>query len=391
MSLKTTFIAAAAVVVSASAVTLSADAKEKKACDRQPMSMYIWHGCMKDSDFVDRINYGNFDIVYLMDNQGWMSQEDFDATIDSIVATEGATVRLTKRDRFKQAVETAHNEGTLAMVSTGNDMIFGALDDARTDKMCKAIAKTVRELDLDGVDVDWEVGIYSHMDRHANLLTQLRASLDSLSDVTGKNYLLSTALSIEAQYPDSLRKELEAAVDHINLMAYDIGGCLWRNYATHNTPLEFIKNSVEKRWYGIPRKKLHLGLASYGFIYNGLLPGEKTPEGKNIGAYGRYTDYNDMLPNLYGPRAWRKEYDPAEKVNYFINDDSHSFITMETPETVELKFEYADEVGLGGTFWWEYNKDIVPDKDGGHKWSHILVPTHKHTGLKKQLEKKKKK
>ncbi|MDE5594835.1 MAG: hypothetical protein K2I89_04595, partial [Muribaculaceae bacterium] len=250
---------------------------------------------------------------------------------------------------------------------------------------------TVKELDLDGVDLDWEIGIYSHMARHANLLTQLRASLDSLGEVTGKNYLLSTALSVEAQYPDSLRKELEAAVDHINLMAYDLGGCLWRNYATHNTPLEFIKNSINKRWYDIPRNKLHLGLASYGFMYNGLFPGEKTPEGKNIGAYGRFVNYLDMLPYTFGSRAWRTEYDPVEKMNYYLDDASHSFITMETPETIAHKFEYAAEAGLGGTFWWEYAKDIVPDNEGGYKWKHILVPPHKQVGLKKQLDKKKKK
>lgn len=391
MSVKTAIFAASAVAVAISAGSLSAAGKEKKACDRLPMSMYIWHGCMKDSDFVDRINYGNFDIVYLMDRQGWESQEDFDATIDSIVATEGATVKLSKAELFKQAVAKAHEEGTLATISTGNDMMFGALDDARTAKMCKAIAKTVKELDLDGVDLDWEIGIYSHMDRHANLLTQLRASLDSLSDVTGKNYLLSTALSVEAQYPDSLREELNAAVDHINLMSYDLGGCLWRNYATHNTPLQFIKESVGKRWYGIPRNKLHLGLASYGFMYNGILPGEKTPEGKNIGAYGRFVNYLDMLPYTFGSRAWRTEYDPVEKMNYYIDDESHSFITMETPETVEHKFEYAAEEGLGGTFWWEYAKDIVPDNEGGRKWKHLLVPTHKQVGLMKQLGKKKKK
>ena len=64
-------------------------------------------------------------------------------------------------------------------------------------------------------------------------------------------------------------------------------------------------------------------------------------------------------------------------MNYYINDALHSFITIETPETVAYKFEYAADAGLGGTFWWEYAKDIVPDNNGGKKWKHILVPDHK--------------
>ena len=391
MNFKHSILAATVGAAIVSAASIDVAAKEKKACDRQPMSTYLWHGSLKDSTFIDRINFKNFDIVYLLDNQGWKSQEDFDATIDSIVATDGATVRLSKPDLFKQTIAAAHKEGTLAMMTTGNDMIFGALDDAKTKKMAKAIVKTIEEMSFDGVDVDWEIGIHNRMDRHANLMTELRASLDSLSEVTGKNYLLSTALSIKAQYPDSVRGQLNNAVDYINLMAYDMGGCLWRNYASHNTPMQDIKNSIDKLWYGIPRDKLHLGLASYGFIYKGIMPNEKTPEGKNLESYGRFVNYIDMLPHTFGYRAWREEYDPIEQVNYFIDDANRSFITMETPETVERKFEYAAEAGLGGTFWWEYAKDIVPDNNGGYKWKHILIPDHKQVGLMKQLSKKKRK
>ncbi len=378
--IKTGIISSVCLLFSGLSNSVSA-ADPVKSCDKLPMSTYIWHGCMKDADFVDRINFGNFDIVYLMDRQGWNNQEDFDATVESIIATPGSTVRFSKPDRFRQAVNTAHREGTVAILSTGNDMIFGALDDYRTDKMCKALAKTVKEMDFDGIDLDWEIGIYSHMDRHANLLTQLRHTLDSLGSVTGKKYLLSTALSAEAKYPDSLRVELETAVDHINLMAYDLGGCLWREYATHNTPLQYIKDCVANLWYGIPVNKLHLGLASYGFLYKGIFPGERLPEGKHLDSCGRFVDYNDMLPHTFGVKAWRTEYDPVEKMTYYLDDASHSFITMETPETVAHKFDFAAEAGLGGTFWWEYAKDIVPDNEGGHKWKHILIPTHKQVGL----------
>ena len=365
------------------AITAAAADREIRSCDRLPMSAYIWQGNLRDSDFVNHIDFGNFDMVYLMDKSMWQSRDDFDRTIDSILADRDAIAPLTKRDLFALSVDSAHAAGTKALWSVGNDLLYTSLDDVRLDKMCRVLAKTVDIMDFDGLDIDWEIDVWRHFDRHALLMASLRKSLDSLSNITGKKYLLSSALSAEANYPDEHRKTFADAVDHINLMAYDLGGCLWRDYATHNTPMQIISDNIDKYWYGFPRNKLHLGLASYGFMYNGILPGEKVPEGKTIGDYGRFVDYYAMLPYLYGNSAWRVQYDPVDKMNYFIDDKSHSFITMETPESVVHKFDFTVSAGLGGTFWWEYAKDIVPDNDGSPRWRHILVPTHRQISRQK--------
>lgn len=363
--------------------TISAADNPIKSCDRLPMSAYIWQGNLRDSAFVSRIDFGNFDMVYLMDKSLWSSRDDFDNTADSILSDPAAIAPLTKRDLFAQSVDCAHAAGTKALWSVGNELLYTSLDDKRRDKMNRVLAKTVAIMDFDGLDIDWEIDVWRHFDRHAALMASLRSTLDSLSSVTGKKYILSSALSAEANYPDEHRKTFADAVDHINLMAYDLGGCLWRDYATHNTPLKIISDNIDNLWYGFPRNKLQLGLASYGFMYNGILPGEKVPEGKTIGDYGRFVDYYAMLPHLYGNTAWRVEYDPVDKMNYFINDATRSFITMETPETIAYKFDYAVEAGLGGTFWWEYAKDLVPDNNGSHYWHHILVPTHRQISFRK--------
>lgn len=377
MKLKRLFIT----LLSAAALTLGSYAADPvKSCDKLPMSMYIWQGCMADSDFVDRINFGNFDMVYLMDKSLWNSQAEFDRDIDSIIADRHRIIPLTKRDLFRLAVDNAHAANTLALLSVGNDLLFSSLDDERMNKSADALCQTVEQLDLDGLDIDWEIDVWRHFDRHALLMATLRSKLDSLSAVTGKIYKLSTALSAEAKYPDKWRNTLARAVDHVNLMSYDLGGCLWRDYASHNTPLAIIEHDINDCWYDIPREKLHLGLASYGFMYNGILPDERVPQGKTIGDYGRFVDYKNMLPYMYGQTAWRRQYDPVDHMNYFIDDNGHSFITMETPETIADKFDYAVDAGLGGTFWWEYAKDIVPDNNGSPYWHHILVPDHKYVG-----------
>ena len=176
------------------AITAAAADREIRSCDRLPMSAYIWQGNLRDSDFVNRIDFGNFDMVYLMDKSMWQSRDDFDRTIDSILADRDAIAPLTKRDLFALSVDSAHAAGTKALWSVGNDLLYTSLDDVRLDKMCRVLAKTVDIMYFDGLDIDWEIDVWRHFDRHALLMASLRKSLDWLSNIAGKKYLLSSAL-----------------------------------------------------------------------------------------------------------------------------------------------------------------------------------------------------
>ena len=361
--------------------------EQTKNWDKQPMSMYIWHRCLKDSNFIKRIDFNNFDNVYLMDGQHWKSVDEFDAAIDQLNANNGETYYFTGDPMFRFAIDEAHKVGTKALCTFGNDCMY-AWDDVRRPKLVKLITDVVRNHNLDGVDIDWEIDVWLHHDKHAQLMAELRHSLDSLGDITGRDYLLTTALSVEAHFADSLQRILADNVDWINIMSYDIGGCLWRNHATHNTALKQIADSINSNWNQIPRHKLHLGLASYGFLYTGILPGEVLPEGQRLDQHGTYIRYSEVVDKLYGPHPWRAEFDPVQKCYYFYNPDKKEFITIDTTETIGYKFDYVVEAGLGGTFWWEYWKDIIPDKQGCSKWKHMLVPDHKKIAPKKAAKQK---
>lgn len=365
--------------------------EEIRPWDQLPMSMYVEQGCLKDSNFIKKIDFDNFDNIYLMDRFHWKSQNDFDTTIDGILASDGEQYRFSKDNLFRFVIDEAHKVDTKVIGTFGNDMVYGALDDTKRAKLVKAMTLAVRNYDLDGVDIDWEVDLYPNIDKHTQLLYDLRQSLDSLGKANGKEYSVSTAMSIKAKYPDSLRSKLNEAIDWINIMSYDMGGCLWRDNATHNTPMKLIADCIDRYWYDIPRHKLHLGLASYGFIYTDILPGEKLPNNDRLYNHGRYAIYTELVPYIYGDHPWRAEYDPIEKSYYFINPNKKEFITVETPETIVHKFNFANEAGLGGTFWWEYCKDIVADNNGGDKWKHILVPTHKKVSANKKAKNKGKK
>ncbi len=354
--------------------------EEVKPWDRLPMSMYIWRTALMDSAEIERIDFDNYDIVYLMDGAFWKSPEHFRTNADSVARTPGAIIPLSMPERYRQAVRLAHDNGTIAMLTGGDDLMYGAMDDDLTETLVGALVRTVDEIGFDGIDVDWEGGVHANLPRHTHLLSRLRHGLDSLGERNKRKYYVSTALSTGTKYPDSLRAKFSEAVDHINLMSYDMGGGVWSNKATHNSPLDVIARRFDENWYDIPREKLHLGLASYGFIYTGLQPGEVVPAGKSTSHYGKYTNYNNELPKLYGSHKWKRVYEEGPAMYYFIAPDSSAFLTMELPETVVKKFELAAKAGLGGTFWWEFGKDIVDDKNGSNKWQHILVPDHKQTG-----------
>lgn len=353
--------------------------EEVKPWDCQAMSTYLYMGhTFVDSTFLTRVDFDNFDNVYLIDQPVWESTEDFDNSIDSILAAGGAAFPFARPDNYRFATEEAHKAGTKVLFTTGTDALHASCDSVRRAKFVKALVQAADYYDMDGVDVDWEEGLYPNLDKHTALMEELRAALDSLGNEKGRKYYLTTALSIECQYfPEELRKRLGEAVDWINMMSYDTGGGIWANKGTHNTPVQLYADSIESNWRNVPREKLHLGLASYGFQYHGLTPGETVPEGKSTGDYGHYVNYNTVVPLIYNNRNWYPVYDDVEKCYYFVNDAEPGYITCDTPETLMYKYQLAADKNLGGTFWWEYCKDIVPAKDGGHKWVHTLIPDHK--------------
>ena len=151
-------------------------------------------------------------------------------------------------------------------------------------------------------------------------------------------------------------------------MTYDMGGGIWGNVPTHNTPLDRIITDL-KAWEMFDKSKLCIGLANYGFFYKGIKPGQKI-EGK-LNRYGRYIGYNEAMA-LFSP-DWKEVKDPQAKVSYFINEKQQEFITLETKETIRTKAEWVKENGFRGAFWWEFSYDeILPDSKDGKIRHHLI-------------------
>ncbi len=308
-------------------------------------------------------DYGKFRFMYLMAApQDWMKldfgmpQDSIDRAADRFdYARAGGNMPLVPR-----MIDEAHARGCSVLLSLGGQLEFVPFVEhpERFANFARYLVRLVERHDYDGVDIDWEYTI--DLKLHAGLMEELRRGLDELSRRNGRTYYLTTALAIAHSYDRPLADRLSAAVDWINVMSYDMGDGIWGLTPSHNTPMGRIRTDLEKRWSVFDKRKLCLGLANYGFRYEGLAPGETSDRALHYnGSYITYRDFRD-----WAAKGWTEEYDPAEEVSYYFSPDRKAFVTMDSPETILNKVRWFAQNGYRGVFWWEYHHDYErPDEE----------------------------
>lgn len=219
--------------------------------------------------------------------------------------------------------------------------------------------------------VDWEHPTTpTHGQNYLKLLIDVRAQLST------PKYLLTTALPT-GEY--CLRNiDLCCAsqyLDFLNLMGYDFTGP-WTEVAGHHAQLHEPKGSLMKSAHPELKKSCSRGVEDVlktGFPCNKILLG--------IPAYARYfpkavaagqpsqnvageIDYCDL------PGHWPKEatIDKELRAASFV-DEEKGFVSFDVPATVALKARYANQMRLGGLFFWTGVGDRCDDMslvEAGH-------------------------
>lgn len=148
----------------------------------------------------------------------------------------------------------------------------------------QSAVQLVKDLGLDGLDIDWE---YPQDDTQAqnwvSLLQETRAALDTYADdlaarqnITRPSFLLTIAAPAGPTNYQKLRlSEMEPYLDFINLMAYDYAGS-WDTKAGHqanlhnstsnpaSTPFNTDQAVAYYTGNGVGSSKLVLGMPLYG-------------------------------------------------------------------------------------------------------------------------------
>ncbi|WP_268623224.1 glycoside hydrolase family 18 protein [Paenibacillus alvei] len=292
-----------------------------------------------------------------------------------------------ENERIKQQITKLKEQHpqtrfVLAVGGYNADGFSDAAMDGNRYSFTESIISMVKELDLDGVDIDWEYpafdawgAIKARPEDSVNftaLMKELREQLNRLPHVH-KKYLLTFAAGTQDWYFEKVDvKEIEKYVSYINVMSYDLTG-RWSDTTDYNANLykdakgkakESVHDIIQRyKAHEVDSKKLLLGIPAYSYGWEKV----KSEPGSN-GAFsiGKPIDidkidlsYSTIVKKYLNQKGFKRYFDETAKAAYLFNGDT--FISYEDEEALKAKIAYIKEHELGGAMVWEYSQDA---KDG---------------------------
>jgi chitinase len=170
----------------------------------------------------------------------------------------GTLQPIENTSKLQQLVALGHQNNVRVSLAIGgwndgNDSAFESLagNSGTRTTFVNSVMNTVRQYGLDGVDIDWE---YPDPGTSGNNYTALMQQLSTALHNEGK--LLTAAVVSEGGTANGVQPAVFAAVDWLNIMAYD-GGSPHANYDWSIGAANFWKNR------GLPKAKTVLGVPFY--------------------------------------------------------------------------------------------------------------------------------
>ena len=327
----------------------------------------------------------------------------------SILPTESCEIDDTSynaKASRKNFVETAHAHGVKALITLMHDRQLKAIGDCTTTAKIDAFVDTlvdhIKTYNYDGIDLDWEYGVIPA--QYQDLVQRLRAAMPSM--------LITIDLAVHQRvYVVSVQDK----IDRINLMDYDMGqtnyhgGPLkktWHNaalrsagdinnYQSAEANLAYLLSS------GIAPKKINLGVPFYGYIFQGCVSGQVSPNCLNgvqrpdetfsvDGLHRTQLDYNQLLisPFMKGKQSWddiRKapfiSYKGANGGCVKYPCDADAFITYPDPRQMQEAVALLLEKNLGGIMTFALHQEYLSNKAGDARYpltTAIMQALHIH-------------
>lgn len=259
-------------------------------------------------------------------------------------------------------------------------------DDNKLASFVKNIMDTVEYYNFDGVDIDWESAGNSSVkaDGLNKLLKALREEMNERQDQNGSSFLLTTAIPATKDGGDPTKFDLKTIneyVDYVNVMSYELQ---MSNKATHGSALytssydggygyscDYAVNVFTKN--GLNKSKIILGVSSYGKTFqlsktsnNQTYPGLSI-EGNKIqlpgapNAYATGTVFLVAIQYAISTGRYKKyiEYNNDNQIvgSYLYSETDNIFITYDSEEVIEAKYNYANSYDGMGIMNWAYTQD----------------------------------
>jgi chitinase len=226
----------------------------------------------------------------------------------------------------------------------------------------------VKDLGLDGIDIDWE---YPADDTQAGnfvlLLAELRSQLNAYAAqyAPSNTFLITVACPAgPSNYKILHMSAMDAYLDAWHLMAYDYAGS-WSSYSGHDanlypdpsnpnaTPYNTQQAITDYIAGGVPAHKIVMGIPLYGRAFestNGL--------GQTYSGVGGGSWENGIWDYKVLPKAGATEYfDSTAGASYSYDPAAKELISYDNVAEAQLKATYIANKGLGGAMYWESSAD----------------------------------
>ena len=243
----------------------------------------------------------------------------------------------------------------------------------------------MKDLGLDGLDIDWEYPRDStEAENFVLLLQETRRALDAYTNRHGGGHRLMLTIACPAgpqNYKKLHLKAMDKHLDFWNLMSYDYAGS-WDSFAGHqanilpsssnpsSTPFSTSDAIAYYKSHGISPHKIVLGMPLYGRAFTSTDGPGKPFSGAGEGSWEPGVwDYKALPQN-----GAEEMFDKEVGASWSYDGGKRLMVSYDNKEMARRKVDYIRAERLGGAMWWESSAD----KQGGDS----LIATVRHHALK---------
>ncbi len=300
-----------------------------------------------------------------------------DGTIeDTIHGTLNAVTPAQSQD----VISHAHAGGDKVLICLGGagtgPSISPVITDAMRGVFIKNLIGFVSTRGYDGLDIDMEPILPADGGNFVKFVHELRVQMKA----TNPRWLLTFPASGEPGSQPKLCALLQNDFDQINIQTYDLSGkwdgfktwyngSLYGNGKTLMTDTRPYPSADEKvRLYlaaGVPKAKLGIGIAFYGYIWTGANGPAQSVQGTSL----ETPAYNTIMDQYFRPNLYH--WDANAHAPYLSIGAPQSkegkFISYDDARLTREKVLYARTQGLGGVIIWELGDGYRKSQPAGHR------------------------
>lgn len=230
-------------------------------------------------------------------------------------------------------------------------------DEQLRTKLINNIMQFIIEMDIDGVDIDWETPDQDEAEYFTILMKELYEKVKAYD-----NSLLVTAAIGGGKWapPCYDLPNSKKYMDYINLMTYSMAksnGYYQNSLYKSSKGATLVSCSIEESIeiynnLGVDNKQILLGIPFYCTMQTESGgPGSKTGVGKSV-------SYSVMLDEYPVSNTMIEYFDEECGVPYRYDKTTKVFFSYDNERSIKLKCDYINTLGLAGIMYWQYGQDV---------------------------------